>query len=458
MAAIPLDLHDIQGNILRGYSRESFGRFLFLRIGNAAAGRKYMEALAGYVTTADWGDKKPEAMTNIALSHAGLRALGLSYESAGSFPSAFREGMRARAASLGDIGESAPEHWDDPWCNDEVHLLVGCYASNQAQLDAHCRRLLEARPAGVDELPPHQDAERIMVGNRVMEHFGFVDGLSNPAVAGMPGRKDGNLVGNPDGKGSFVDVPAGEFILGYPGLGREQRDLPVPGRLAVNGTFLVFRKLAQNVKAFRDYTDDQHKKLRQVFPGVTAEFIAAKMVGRWPDGTPLVRWPEKQPCKPEPTNQFDYTNDPEGAQCPLGAHIRRANPRSSQGVDGDLTKRRRMIRRGIPYGTFVPKDKSPDNSPRGVLFLAYMAGIESQFEFVQREWINYGNDFRQGNDKDPLVGDNNFGRMVVPGDERTGRPPVLCTGLPRFVTVKGGGYFFVPGLTALRLIAAGRLQ
>lgn len=455
--AIPLDLHDIQGNILRGYRQEGCARFLLLRIGDAAAGRAYLEALAGHVTVAAWGDKRPEAMTNVALSHAGLRALGLSYESTGSFPSAFREGMRARAASLGDSGESAPDRWDDPWRSDEVHLLVSCYAGDQVRLDAHCRRLLAARPAGVDELPPHQDAERIMVEDRPTEHFGFYDGLSNPAVEGMPGENR-NLVGNPDGNGGFVPVPAGEFILGYPGLGREQRDLPIPGRLAMNGTFLVFRKLAQNVKSFRDYIDGQHEKLKQVFPGRTREFIAAKMVGRWRDGTPLMIQPERSQ-KSEPTNQFDYTDDPEGALCPLGAHIRRANPRSSQGLGGDLSKRRRMIRRGIPYGRFVPPSESPDDDPRGVVFLAYMAGIESQFEFVQREWINYGNDFRQGNDKDPLVGDNNgFGRMIVPGDERAGRPPLLCTGLPRFVTVRGGGYFFVPGLTALRLIAAGNLQ
>jgi Dyp-type peroxidase family len=456
--AIPLDLHDIQGNILRGYRKESVARFLFLRIGNAAAGRKYLESLAEHVTVAAWGDNRPEAMTNVALSHAGLAALGFSYESTGSFPSAFRQGMRARAASLGDSGESAPERWDDPWRSDEVHLLVSCYARDLGRLDAHCQRLLAARPAGIDELPPHQDAERIMVDGQPKEHFGFLDGLSNPAVEGMPGGRSSNLIGNPDGNGGFLPVPAGEFILGYPGLGREQRDLPMPGRLAVNGTFLVFRKLAQNVKSFRAYVADQHEKLKQVFPGVTCGFIAAKMVGRWPDGTPLMLRPE-YPQKPEPTNQFDYANDPEGALCPLGAHIRRANPRSSQGLDGDLTKRRRMIRRGIPYGKFVGPSEAPDDDPRGVVFLAYVAGIESQFEFVQREWINYGNDFQQGNDKDPLVGNNNgFGRMVVPGDERAGRPPVLCTGLPRFVTVKGGGYFFVPGLTALRLIAAGRLQ
>jgi len=456
--AIALDLHDIQGNILRGYRREGCARFLFLHICDAAAGRKYLESLVGHVTAAAWSDKRPEAMTNIALSHTGLRALGLSYESAGSFPSEFREGMRARAASLGDSGESAPDCWDEPWRSADVHLLISCYARDRRLLEAHCDRLLAGRPKEVVELPPHQDAERIMVEDRPTEHFGFYDGLSNPAVEGMPGGENPKLVGNPDGKGGFVPVPAGEFILGYPGMGLEQRDLPIPGRLAVNGTFLVFRKLAQDVKSFRDYIDGQHEQLKQVFPERNREFIAAKMVGRWRDGSPLTLCPEP-PKESRPTNQFDYTDDPEGALCPLGAHIRRANPRSSQGLAGDLAKRRRMIRRGIPYGRFVPQTECPDGDPRGMLFLAYMAGIESQFEFVQREWINYGNDFRQGNDKDPMVGDNNgFGRMVVPGDERAGRPPFLCTGLPRFVSVKGGGYFFVPGLTALRLIAAGSLQ
>jgi Dyp-type peroxidase family len=452
----PLDLTDIQGNILRGYRREVFARFLFLRIGKAEDGRKYLGRLLEHATPANWGDERPQALTNIALSHAGLCALGLSYESSCSFPADFRQGMKARAKTLGDTGGSAPDQWDEPWRTDDVHLLVSCYARDKAQLKAHCDGLLKDLPAGVRELPPHQDGERFTINDRQPEHFGFADGLSNPDVEGMP--PDAKLVGNPDpdSKSGFSPVPAGEFILGYPGLGREQRDLPIPGRLAVNGTFMVFRKLAQDVNAFRTYLKTQHETMSKVISGQNEEFIAAKMVGRWPDGSPLVLHAEQ---RNNPTNKFDYTNDPEGAMCPLGAHIRRANPRSSQGLNGDLSKRRRMIRRGIPYGTFVPKGQDADATPRGLLFVAYVAGIEAQFEFVQGQWVNHGNDFRQGSDKDPVAGDNNgFGRMVIPGDERAGRPPFLCTGLPRFVTVKGGGYFFVPGLTALRLMAAGHLQ
>jgi Dyp-type peroxidase family len=457
---IALALHDIQGNILRAYRSEAKARFLFLRIAQPAAGRKFIKQLRPCITPAAWGENRPAATTNIALSCAGLSALGLPAESTSSFPLDFRQGMRARAAALGDAGESAPERWDEPWRNPEaqVHLLVSCYSTDAGKLDHHCRDLLARLPDGVAELGPHQDASRIVTGGQAIEHFGFADGLSNPAIEGMPHNDNRNLVGNPDGKGGFSDIPAGEFVLGYPGVGDEQRDLPVPGLLGVNGTFLVFRKLAQDVAGFRAYLDSQCQILSHLSSEHDRAFLAAKLVGRWRDGSPLVRYP-RSPATADPTNQFDYIDDPEGALCPLGAHVRRSNPRSSLGLDGQLSKRRRMIRRSIAYGDFVPEEKTPDNRPRGIIFLAYMSGIERQFEFVQQQWINIGDSFRQGNDKDPLVGNNDgSGRMVVPGDERAGRPPFLCTGLPRFVTVKGGAYFFVPGLTALHLLAEGRFQ
>jgi len=457
---IALALHDIQGNILRAYRSEAMARFLFLRIDQPAAGRQFIKQLLPCVTPATWGENRPETTTNIALTHAGLSALGLPVESTSSFPLDFRQGMRARAAALGDTGDSAPEHWDEPWRNPEaqVHLLVSCYSTNAGILDRHCQKLLAHLPVRVAALAPHQDAARIIHNEQPVEHFGFSDGLSNPAIEGMPRNDNRNLVGNPDGKGGFSDVPAGEFVLGYPGVGGEQRELPVPTLLGVNGTFLVFRKLAQDVARFRAYLDDQCQILKHVSAEHGRAFLAAKLVGRWHDGSPLVRYP-RRPATADPTNQFDYVDDPEGALCPLGAHVRRTNPRSSLGSDGQLTKRRRIIRRGIPYGNFVRESEIPDNGPRGIIFLAYMSGIERQFEFVQQQWINNGDSFRQGNDKDPLVGNNDrSGRMVVPGDERAGRPPFLCAGLPRFVTVKGGAYFFVPSLTALHLLAEGRFQ
>jgi Dyp-type peroxidase family len=452
------DLHDIQGNILRAYRSEARARFLFLRIDRPAAGRQLIGLLAPRVTRADWGENRPETTTNLALTHAGLRALGLPQGSTNSFPPDFRQGMRARAGALGDTGASAPDRWDEPWRSNQVHLLVSCYSADQGRLDEHCRFLLAQLPDGVVPARPHQDAARIDKDGQAVEHFGFADGLSNPAIEGVPRGADSGQIGNPDGKRGFADIPAGEFILGYPGVGGEQRDLPTPGLLGVNGTFLVFRKLAQDVAAFREYLDRQCRNLNGLSRELDRGFLAAKMVGRWRDGSPLVLYP-RPPAAADPRNDFDYVDDPEGALCPLGAHVRRSYPRAALGLDGELAKRRRMIRRSIAYGSFVPEQQRPDNSPRGIIFVAYMSGIERQFEFVQGQWLNNGDNFRQGNDKDPLVGDNDgSGRMVVPGDARSGRPPVLCTGLPRFVTVRGGDYFFVPGVTALHLIAAGRFQ
>ena len=175
------------------------------------------------------------------------------------------------------------------------------------------------------------------------------------------------------------------------------------------------------------------------------------------------------------TNEFTYADDQEGVRCPLGAHVRRTNPRNSLGFSGHIISRRRMIRRGIAYGDFLSGAAAPD-APRGIMFLAFNASIERQFEFTQKQWINYGDEFEQGDDSDPIAGarygdgrpvdpekdfergPNTTGRMMIPGDARTGRLPFLCSKIPRFVTTRGGDYFFVPSMTGLRLLASGQVS
>jgi Dyp-type peroxidase family len=329
-----------------------------------------------------------------------------------------------------------------------------CYAQTDDALGDHCDQLLAEVPDAVEALLPFQEAARIRVDGQDIEHFGFVDGLSNPAIEGGPAGSSSTRVGNPTANGDFEPVPAGEFILGHRSYGGEERPWPIPRLLSRNGTYLVVRKLAQDVGAFRRYL----KRQAELAPGYDEDLLAAKMVGRERDGTPLVAEP-RDPATGALAHEFDFLDDPAGALCPLGAHIRRANPRGGLGLGGELTKRRRIIRRGITYGSAVPADEEPDAAPRGVMFLALAASIERQFEFLQQNWINHGDDAQQGNDKDPLVGDNDeTGRMVIPGDERVGRMPFLCTDLPRFVTTKGGEYFFMPSLTALRLLAEGRVE
>ena len=456
-----LDLRDIQGNILRGYAKFTHARFMFFGIPAPAAGRGLLEALLPLVTRAEWGER-PAGATNIALSFAGLRALALPADSLASFPVPFQVGMRARAASLGDIGDSAPEHWDLPWRDQGVHVVIAAYAATEEARARHCREVLAKVPPGIEVLSPAQDAATLMSiegeSDRI-EHFGFVDGLSNPLIKGAPEGRKGrqSLVGNPDDAGGFRPVAAGEFILGHRDEGGEVVT-PVPHLLVRNGSFLVVRKLHQQVARFRQYVAEQARLLSAAAPGVDQGYIAAKMMGRWPNGSPLVRH-ERNPAPADLRNDFTYAGDPDGALCPLGAHIRRANPRDSLGFGGRMVDRRRLVRRGIAYGKFLPPGEPDDQQPRGIMFLAFNADFERQFEFVQQQWLNYGDDFQQSNEADPIAGSQSgHGRMIIEGDERAGRVPLICRNIPSFVTTKGGDYFFAPSLTALRMMAANEVR
>ena len=491
------DLSDIQGNILRGYRSFPFARFLFFKINSPPFGRAFInELLTTRVTPGKWLSK-PCATTNVAFTFRGLAALQLDAQCLASFPPEFQEGMKQRARLLGDFGPSDPkasdpkECWDEPWRSDHVHVLVSCYASNLEKLEEHCQDLWgdlskitvaidgEKKSLvgahGIEQLTPHQDAAMLVVNGKPsrVEHFGFQDGLSNPDIERV--RGDGGGTGNPE-------AALGEFVLGHRAEGGEVAPMPAPKALSQNGSFLVLRKLEQDVLGFRRFVREQAVLLQQVLgstlPAETnaEEFLAAKMMGRWRDGSPLDRYPTK-PAN-HPSNKFSYAKDPDGARCPLGAHTRRANPRASLAFGGQLVLRRRLIRRGIPYGEYLPDNADrADGASRGIMFQVFNASIERQFEFVQREWINNGDVFRQGDDTDPITGsryhdgrtvvpdgeplnrssEGGAGRMVIPGDERTGRPPFLCCDIPRFVTTKGGDYFFVPSLTGLRLLASGKV-
>jgi deferrochelatase/peroxidase EfeB len=186
------------------------------------------------------------------------------------------------------------------------------------------------------------------------------------------------------------------------------------------------------------------------------EVVAAKLIGRWTDGASLVRNSQPSPVPPpDPPRQQDNEfllgeEDPTALACPLGAHIRRANPRDALGFGGLLVNRRRIIRRGIPYGAYTPPNAvGDDGSEHGLIFIAFNASISQQFEFVQQQWMNYGNDFNQGNDKDPLVGNHiERDKLLIPGDASSPaqHPTRPCVGLPTFVETRGGDYFFMPSL------------
>lgn len=451
-----LNATDIQGFVLRGYNLP-FARYIFVQIEDAVRGRKLIAQLLGRVTTGQrWDGAKPQSTMNIAFTHRGLRQLDLPEATLLTFPVEFQQGMKNRAAILGDIGVNAPDFWDEVWRDDCVHAWIGVNAVTPQALDNRCAEIftLIEQSRGAVILDTQDAAAQILNGKpTTSEHFGYTDGFGNPEYLGVerssqPGQ--GKL--NPDG--TWAPLATGELLLGYADEAGELPVAPVPHLLASNGTFMVYRKLHQNLATFRAYLDKQ----ASVYAG-GKEKLAAKFIGRWRDGTPLELSPDHPDAAiaqdPNRSTNFTYGADADGSRCPMGAHIRRVHPRDAFGFNGRLINRRRITRRGLPYGPFAAEGEPvSDADERGVIFMALNASLSRQFEFVQQQWVQYGNDARLGNDKDALMGQHGGrGRFVVQGDTNPANPPFLCSDLPDFVELRGGDYFFLPSITALGMIA-----
>jgi Dyp-type peroxidase family len=449
---------DIQGFVLRGYNLP-FARYIFMRFEDAARARALIGRMLPSITTGQhWDSGKPQSTVNIAFTHPGLTALELPDATLLSFPVEFQQGMKKRAGILGDTGKNSPRRWDELWRGHPVHAWLGINAQSIEALD---RRAAEIQAliheTGGATVLASQDAAAIMQGGEptTREHFGYTDGFGNPDYLGVerstqPGQ--GKLM--PDG--TWAPLATGELLLGYADEAGEVPLAPIPHLLADNGTFMVYRKLHQNVATFRAYLDEHAAHY-----GGGKEKLAAKLIGRWRDGTPI----ELSPDGPDPSivrdpnrsTNFTFGADAEGTRCPIGAHVRRVHPRDAFGFDGKLIDRRRITRRGLPYGRPAPEhEPASDSEERGVIFMVLNASLSRQFEFVQQQWIEYGNDAHQGNDKDMLMGNHGGqGKFVVQGDTSASNPPFICTRLPNFVELRGGDYFFLPSITALGMIAMG---
>ena len=274
----------------------------------------------------------------------------------------------------------------------------------------------------------YEQATELLPGSR--EHFGYADGFAQPAIAGVDDATDRRIGGGvPEAKGAWRALALGEFILGY-----EDEDTRVDPERALpsapadpfgrSGTYMVWRKLYQDVALFRHVL----REAAALYGGGDHEKLAAKVVGRWPNGTPLVVSPDAPIADFEPktdprANDFRYAaEDPDGRRCPLGAHIRRSNPRDALGFDGLLSFRHRIIRRGMPYGAPLASEAAEDDHvDRGLIFVCFNASISRQFEGIQAQWLNDGNVFHLGHDSDFLMGDPaRHGQ-----DDRPGRPAVL---------------------------------
>jgi Dyp-type peroxidase family len=422
-----LDRHDIQGLVVRGY-RLPRAAYLFFRFTAAAPARAWLGATADPLTTAAEWDEKPGWCLNLGLTHPGLAALGLPSASLASFPDAFREGMAARAAvGLGDPEDDLPAHWEavPPFATRGVHAVL-LVSAHEEELDARVNAVAQVAAAHGLQPVGEQRAAALDGGDR--EHFGYRDGISQPTLRGS-GLDDAQHA-------DPAAVAPGEFVLGYPDeLGN--RTSLTPEVLGRNGTYGVYRKLRQHVGAFRDWVGGRSD----------GDLLAAKLMGRWPSGAPVaLAATADDPVLAEDAaavNRFDYESDRYGFACPRGAHIRRARPRGGNPAD----RGRLLLRRGLPYGDALP-DGAPDQGERGLVGFFLNASIERQFEFVQRKWINWGQFDGLDGEADPITGpagrDFTWQRSIVPR---------RFADLPRFVTVRGGEYFFIPGIAAVRYLA-----
>ena len=490
---------EIQGLLRFGYRHLTQSCFLLMRVKDRVAARAWL--VAAPVTSAIAAKPLPRSALQIAFTSDGLRALDVAPDIVEGFSNEFMNGMSAdpgRSRRLGDIAANDPAKW--AWGAGErtPHVLVMLYAlpgelvDFQRDVRAQCR-------VGFDEIGclSTADLDRL-------EPFGFVDGISQPEV---DWRRERPAVD--EDQYSYLNLSClGEYVLGYPNeygaytdrplldpkragasaLARAE-DAPDKADLGRNGSYLVMRQLEQDVHGFWHYLDAQ-----AAGDATMREPLAAAMVGRNRDGTPLIGCPAgavaSDPVKAEDDlNGFDYRADAEGLQCPLGAHIRRSNPRNadlpggkssfisrlirtlgfkSDLLDADLvatTRLHRLLRRGRKYGTQITLDEAlsekPAPSETGLYFVCLGANIGRQFEFVQAAWIAGTKFAGLANEGDPLLGHRQPGPDGSPTNvysvPQSDGAIQRLTEMPAFVTVRGGAYFFMPGIRALRYLATAGL-
>ena len=478
-----LDLGDIQGFILRGYRMPMVRHFL-MTVNVPAKARHILgrlinnnESDAPQITTAeDWhvgfepgpGDnpaeaarRKPDYCLNVGITWPGLVALeikdrvpALSFKSFG----AFMAGAAERAAQVGDSGPSAPQHWIGGFGKGNDHLLVTLHAISPEALRSYSDRLTTLFADG--------DAFREIWrgdGMALMEmkdgklvptfkvHFGYTDGISMTTIRGGPERYP------PDHQ---LPCEPWLFVL------REEAEnyfVPEPKELGLNGSFAVFKMVETDVVGFENFLQSNKDK-------IDPELLAAKMCGRWRNGVPLALSPDTDdpPGRiiPEQLNNFEYVNadgsgDSRGIRCPVGAHMRRINPRgqpvAGQPHPGGSNNTHRLIRRGMPYGPVYDPTKPYDGIERGLMGYFINSSIENQYEFVLSQWVN-DSEFAGAvrlhpKSKDPMIGTQDPAESIFVIPQPNGKPPIKITGFSTFVTTKAAAYCFLPSITAIKFIS-----
>jgi Dyp-type peroxidase family len=415
------------------------GRYEFLSFRTPAAGRAWLAAIQHTVHSAAAmraAVDRDKRWVTVAFTWNGLRALGVDETSLATFPEEFKQGMVARASILGDTGTNHPDHWVGGVASPDLHAIVILFARDAIERE-RCRlehAALIARSQDVCVLSS-LDLEATPPFDYAHDHFGYRDRLSQPVIEGS---------GDVPTPGSGAPLKPGEFILGYPDENGPPVLQPEPEVLSRNGSFMAYRRMEEHVGRFREFLAAHGRTPEE------QELIAAKLMGRWRSGAPLVLAPDSDDpalgADPQRNNNFNYKQqDPIGYAVPLGSHIRRMNPRDTAAN----MNRRRMIRRGATYGPPLPEGVPDDGKERGIAAFVICASLIRQYEFAQNVWVNDRNFHELGNERDPLIGHHD-GTLEYKIPKRPIRKTIR--GLPSFTTVKGGAYFFLPSLTALRYL------
>ncbi len=436
-----LDFDDIQ-HLLLTRAPALTGRYEFLSFRDAQGARKWLSAILDKVHSAAGARstvQDDQRWVTVAFTWNGLRALGVDDASLATFPEEFRQGMVSRAEMLGDTGLNGPEHWVGGLASPDLHAIVMLFArddgerircvSEHAKLLGQCDGVEILSTLDLEATPPFDYAH---------DHFGYRDRLSQPVIEGS---------GDVPTPGSGAPLKPGEFILGYPDESGLTPPLPQPEILTRNGSYMAYRRLEEHVGKFRDLLREQGGETRE-----GQELVAAKLMGRWRSGAPLVLAPEKDDralgADSQRNNDFNYAKEDKfGYAVPLGSHMRRMNPRDT----ASNMNRHRMIRRGATYGPHLPEGVPDDGAERGIAAFIICASLVRQYEFAQNVWVNDRNFHELENERDPFGG-NHDGTLEFKIPKRPIRRKI--TGLPAFTTVRGGAYFFLPGLKALRHLAA----
>lgn len=473
----PLQLSEIQAYLFNEYKEMGSSKYYLLQVKDTASAKKFLSAIADNITHAN--APVDEISLNIGFTGKGLMALGYSNEeNMHSFSREFREGMVTahRQRLLGDFDNSDPSKWQWGGPNNErVDIIIMVFGRNESIADNYFQRLKQ-------QFEPGLAVVHILDGKPLpkdREHFGFRDGISQPVIKGS----------NVAPAGNNNDIDPGEFVLGYkneygvypdspfvkvaqgnlellpnnPG-GYENDSTGKPFKdIGLNGTYFVLRQLEQNVNGYWSFIKKQTVDENGIPNHEEATKIAAKMMGRWPSGAPLVKHPDKDPGGESDDNSFSYrTEDKEGEKCPFGSHIRRMNPRdqfeeSPPGISLKLTRRHRIIRRVRSFGEdFIGSaENHKPTGEVGLLFGCFNANISKQFEFIQYTWANSPKFKRLYDDPDPIIGVRECPATGVKQNFTIPQKTVnrVIPNLQSFVTVKGGAYFFFPSITALRFLS-----